>query len=456
MTTEASLRGFKAALSARINGAEQSYDSVNNVARPTQQQLDELQEACEKIKKQNDRLIDFLTDVISKTTDPDQAKIWSDEMASNNNRASVAVAKINRLIATATDKLTPQSNTPAPTTQNTQRCKPNDALRPEKLTVDHSPVDYRIWRARFDAYYSSSNMDKAQVADQRAYLFNCLDTALEKRLRPFCLKDTPVYNTQTCFGCMGRLDEEFKDLYPLLVRRLNFLKETQKEGQSYTEFMATLRAQRDEADLARMSPDDLFIMRMIAGTHDSKLREKFLREETPTIDRLERIAREYERTKLANKAMNKPQEVNAVKEDKKKPQKGPNPGRKFFFDHLKSLRDKGTCTICGGSCKGACPKKQEITCDYCHKDGHSASVCARKAFENLKKDSPQKPLQPKGAEAEKCERVEVLQVPGERHPSGAHHPPGQGGTSSNQTKGHSGYRRHTHNSLSGHGRQIRI
>jgi hypothetical protein len=85
-----------------------------------------------------------------------------------------------------------------------------------------------VWRGRFDAYYSSSNM------------------RVEKRIKPFCLAHMPVYDDGLVRGCLSRLDDEFNDIHPVLVRRLDFMKESQKAKQPFAEFYAALCAQGDK------------------------------------------------------------------------------------------------------------------------------------------------------------------------------------------------------------------
>jgi hypothetical protein len=64
---------------------------------------------------------------------------------------------------------------------------------------------------------------------------------------------------------------------------INFVKECQKLKQPYQDFMAQFKAQGDEANLAAITPDDLYVLWMIAGAYDDELHTKFLREGNPTL-----------------------------------------------------------------------------------------------------------------------------------------------------------------------------
>jgi len=101
---------------------------------------------------------------------------------------------------------------------------------------------------------------------------------------------------------MGRLDDEIKDIHPVLVRRLDFLKEPQRAKQPLAEFYASLCTQGDETDLPAMNHEDFYDMRLIAGAHNPKLHKKFPRESAPTLELL-RIACEHKRSHMAEKVI---------------------------------------------------------------------------------------------------------------------------------------------------------
>jgi hypothetical protein len=306
----ARLRGFKANLSARINAATAQYDAVDGLLNPTARQLDDLQAVSDKITEQMERIREFLVQLITDAEDDDEAATWQTELTAAETRANTATGRLATLIGRFTG---PPPGMPAPpgagaaggaAAAHGGRCKAIDALRPQSLTAEFTPVEFRVWRSHFDAYYTASNFAAAPLAEQRAYFFRCLDGVLERRIRPFCLPATPIYNTPLEKGCMGRLEDEFADVYPVIVRRINFMKCKQTSvRQPWAEFYATLRAHGDEADLPTINPEDLYVMRLIAGTADPLLRDKFFREANPTSEVLLRIAREHERSKNTNKAI---------------------------------------------------------------------------------------------------------------------------------------------------------
>jgi hypothetical protein len=185
------------------------------------------------------------------------------------------------------------------------------------------------------------------------------------------------------------LEDEFLDIHPVLVRRVDFLQERQKPGQSVAEFVAQLEALSGEADLAGITPDGLFVMRIIAGILDDKLRTKYLREENPTKAVLLRISKEHERAEHTNRALKKEAVgVNAAQEKSESQGRNASTSKKAsaIRDFIAKLKKEGKCAFCGGTCD-RCPRRDELKCTHCDKKGHLAVVCASKAL-NMPKQAP--------------------------------------------------------------------
>jgi hypothetical protein len=261
VSNAAALRGFKAAVTQKLNKAEKRGSTVNDAANPTSRALEDLQASIDDIEAQQARFNEFFQRIIEAEDDEQAAQSWMDEQAALNKRADDACAALAGLLASKSPPDVPAAAGAAAAVHG-PRCKPNEVLKPDKLTGDHSPVDFKCWKGRFDVYYTSSIMAAASTREQQAYLFACVDVDLDKKIRPYVLPNTPVYSTPTERGCMEMLEDEFLDIHPILLRRINFLKECQKPKQAYGDFIAKLEAQGGEADLAGITPDDLFVLRM--------------------------------------------------------------------------------------------------------------------------------------------------------------------------------------------------
>ena len=133
-------------------------------------------------------------------------------------------------------------------------------------------------------------MAAASVQEQQAHFRMVIDVHLEKKLSTKIQETTPVFRSDTQVSCMGLLEEEFLVKYPLLARRVEFFESTQTTGQSFSDWSSKVKALGDEAALSDLSTDGIYVMRYITGTVDMKLRERFLKEESPTMEVLDKIA----------------------------------------------------------------------------------------------------------------------------------------------------------------------
>lgn len=256
------------------------------------------------------------------------------------------------------------------------RTRVAEALKPEPLTKDNTPLEFTVWLERFRAFYLASALDRTSVEEQQAYFKNCLDPHLSARLRNVIQVNTPIYGDAD--SCMSALEDEFKKLWPPFQRRLEFFRYDQPHGQAFSDWVAELRARAAEADLEHMTAPDIFVMRLICGIADKKLKEKFLREEEPTMENLIRIGTANEVAKSTLKAITTPATAASTSSGQKSGQNNIGKGKKPTL----TRRDlAGRCYRCGASNKkhtsADCPARS-ATCSKCSKEGHLANVCMSK------------------------------------------------------------------------------
>lgn len=94
-----------------------------------------------------------------------------------------------------------------------RQVKANSALKPDDLTLEHSPVELMHWQQRFRAYYRTSNMDLLPPNDQKEYLNASLDHTvqglLDARIVPGA---TVLEGPGSCFEVLRTL---WLERYPL-------------------------------------------------------------------------------------------------------------------------------------------------------------------------------------------------------------------------------------------------
>lgn len=252
------------------------------------------------------------------------------------------------------------------------KVKANDSLKPFQLTLEHTPVELRAWTKQFRAFYSTSGLDKCTIPEQQAYLRVCIHANLEARLQDQVDEHTAIFGDD---GYISLIEKEFLSKYPIFARRLDFFRFQQATNQPFTEFATKLRAKGDEADLAALTTEQLYIFRYIGGCSDHKLKEKFLKVETPSLLEMDRIARAYEVANLTMKAIEQPTKANKTYQ-KMKGQKDGKPDQNA--DQRSALKQslKGKCFRCGkGNHKSEQCYKKDNVCSKCHRQGHMPNVC---------------------------------------------------------------------------------
>ena len=155
--------------------------------------------------------------------------------------------------------------------------KINQALKPEKLLSACTLAEFRAWKTGFELYYSSNGMHYFPVAEQQGYLRSCLELKLQQLLQTKATSATPVLGETD--SCMSHLREIFLQNIPLLTRRYNFFCCDQKAGERFSDWNLRLMLEGQEAELGTLTEDDLYALRLVTGTCDTKLREEFLKQD---------------------------------------------------------------------------------------------------------------------------------------------------------------------------------
>ena len=104
----------------------------------------------------------------------DACKLWETKMKDiqtqmDDDRELVSDAMADMIAAhpqAAPQPVVSSSTNPDPLKY---RGKVNDALKPFELTLDHTPTELCGWFRKFEAFYNTSQLSQAPVADQQAY-----------------------------------------------------------------------------------------------------------------------------------------------------------------------------------------------------------------------------------------------------------------------------------------------
>jgi hypothetical protein len=275
------------------------------------------------------------------------------------------------------------STSPQASSEGTNRTtvKINEALKPEKLLCSSTLAEFRSWKTNFNLYFSSNQMDKFPLPEQQGYLRSCLELKLQQMLMTKSKDTTPIHGDT---GCVELLREIFLQNTPVLTRRYNFFQCNQKHGERFSDWYLRLQLSGQEAELPQNFEDELYVLRFVTGTSDSRLREEFLRQANPSRENLLQIAKAWESAAVVGGtlAMDTPVSLAAVSSYKKQashkktyqtPSKSSNSPR---ISRSGDLMNK--CNGCGQPADAHkridCPA-QGKTCKKCGRLHHFASVC---------------------------------------------------------------------------------
>ena len=248
-------------------------------------------------------------------------------------------------------------------------------LKPEKLQHDSMAGDLRVWRNKFESYYTASNMHLSRLNVQQAHLLNCLDRELS--LDSSIQATTPVMgNGVTCLSILTGI---FEKKYPVLLRRKNFFSMAQ-QAEDERSFAEAVNIAANESDIAGMTLQNAMCLVILTCCKDTRLKEKMSELETPTLAAFNILIDAHMHTKAtsAKPASSCGAQANRQKSTGRGSQNSGG-GRNTVSDAEKKRRQvmKGKCFRCGSADHFAngCSLAKDIKCKRCNVQGHIANAC---------------------------------------------------------------------------------
>ena len=313
-----------------------------------------------------------------------------------------ALNKLNEYIAKNSPALTSSSTTSssvasAEAIPKLSMCK---LLFPAQLMKSNSPGEFRLWIAVFRRFYDASNLQQQPISTQQGYLLQALDSSLQEILERQLCPRTTIFGPA---GCINMLEAEFKSLYPIFNRRVDFFQVRRDQGEATGDFWLRLTKLVDMADLEAVSKEDLTVFRFIDACDDTHLREKIFNLKRKDATVVKEAIDQYERQQKAEAALRKATPITAVNRGKRQPSAATSSEDKQQQQPSSSAREKQPkrCKGCGGN-----HARQECTvwlnrtpCSHCGIKGHLAKVClsAKKGIPKTSKpimaisDAPEDP-----------------------------------------------------------------
>ena len=248
-------------------------------------------------------------------------------------------------------------------------------LFPEPLSQSRSPEDFRLWVTAFRRFYKASDLGSQDLATQQGYLLTALEYSLRKKVERKIETAMPIFGPGSC---MDILEAEFRILYPIFTRRLEFFQAVQDPGEDPKDLLERLEGMGDMADIATLNQDELTAFRFITACTDNRLRDKLFELKRKDMATIKAMVHQHAQ-QLRSEACIAGKAIAAVT-----PQPAGNkPGTKRPQRSKRSMPQRppemqGRCDACGSTTHKAptCKvRKDKTRCTHCGKLGHLAKVC---------------------------------------------------------------------------------
>ena len=146
-----------------------------------------------------------------------------------------------------------------------------DTLKPFLLTKDHTPREFLRWGREFRAFYSASRLGQLDVIGQQAFFRRFVEAGLLSVLETSISASTPIFddpNQPGTASCFSLLEEEYRQRYPVVSRRVAFFGLSQVKDQGFMEFLAQVKLFGTLADIETLDVEHLYVFKAVVGMHD--------------------------------------------------------------------------------------------------------------------------------------------------------------------------------------------
>ena len=229
--------------------------------------------------------------------------------------------------------------------------------------------DWISYTERLEQYFTANGVATAQADKRRAILLSGCGPTTYQLIRSLV---SPAKTTDKTYAELVKLVREHQQPTPsFIVQRFNFHMCLQKSNESISDFVAQLRKLSEHCRFGEQL-EDMLRDRMVCGCRDKQLQCRLLSEPDLSYDKAFKMARARETAEQEAKNLH-PNDENPVHSLRSK---GP-PQRKHSTKHE-------NCYRCGGKHQADSCKFKTASCNYCHKQGHIANVCFKKACDSKK------------------------------------------------------------------------
>ena len=164
---------------------------------------------------------------------PDNERIYLEKKSGIADEAIQTHARILPALAKCPSELTVNRTHQGGDDKDPQ-VRIRESLKPEKLKLDFSPMEYRRWTAQIKTFFAASNLKYAPYQEQIGYLHMCLDPNLSNHVSVTAQGDTLIMTYEDEIDeeetCLDIIDAEFIKRYPITTRRHDLIQQRQQRG----------------------------------------------------------------------------------------------------------------------------------------------------------------------------------------------------------------------------------
>ena len=325
-------------------------------------------------------LHDRWSDLETESGNDSAGETASNSLGPYEDKQFAALRKLTSYVkknSTQTSTPVASSNEASATTGNIPKLTTCKLLFPKELTKTNTPSEFRLWVSAFRRFHDASNLKVQSVATQQGYLLQALSAELQEIVEQKLTPSMPLFGPA---GCMDILEGEFRTLYPIFNRRVDFFQVKREQGENSEEFLRRLTKLAEMADLGAMSQEELTTFRFIAACDDKRLRDKIFDLKRKDATAVRDAVAQYELQQKAEDALqstfrtdsSSQQPIAAVQQPSGKG------GQRTKKQRGLPPQLAGRCASCGETSHttpNCNVKKKGIQCNNCGRPGHLAKVC---------------------------------------------------------------------------------
>ena len=249
---------------------------------------------------------------------------------------------------------------------------------------DSAREDWVSYTERLEQYFTANDIKAEEEDKRRAILLSVCGASTYQLIRNLVSPSKPTDKT---FAQLVKLVQDHHQPPPsAIVQRKNFHTRVRREGETISQFIASLRKLSEYCNFGE-SLDEMLRDRIVCGCNDKRLQCKLLAEGSQaelTFNKAQKLALAFESAERESRDLQQPiaqpTQIHVLK-SKRHPTNSQ-------FGRKKPVAT--ACYRCGGKHSPAECRFKDTDCHYCGKKGHIAKVCHSKARDQKK---PQKKTQ---------------------------------------------------------------